>query len=137
MKPFLMIMLFFGSSVIYATQFTATKTPPKNINLPIKPERPIVRPPHTKPIIVAPNVVYEKNYYNTNVENSCEQYLKQIEKMNEQIISLKLEIDRLKKLEYKHLQDTLKEQHEKEVSEFDNRKNSVKSKNSIKIYSKP
>ena len=140
MKFILTLTVLISSLFVMAEPITATKTTPRYIN-PDRPEHPIVRPPLNRPIvrpaIVAPVVVYEDNYYTNNTANSCEQYITQIEEMNRDIVSLKVEIERLKEIEAKHLQKSLKTQHEKEMLEFDNRQNSVKSKNSINITNKP
>lgn len=125
-KLFSFIVL--ATVLLSAEPIMATKTIPA---LPIeKPERPIVKP------VVNTGVVHQDNYYNTNVENNCQQYIDQLNEKESEITALKQEIDRLKAIEAKHLQDTLKAKHDKEMSAFNNRKNSVKSKNSISITDK-
>jgi len=135
MKYLLLIFfLLFVSSTLFAN-VTMKKTISRP-SLPIeKPERPIVKLPLVKPVVNT-GVVYQDNYYNTNVENNCQQYMDQLNEKESEIAALKQEIDRLKAIEAKHLQDTLKAKHDKEMSAFDNRKNSVRSKNSISIIDK-
>lgn len=138
MKFFLILTVFFSSLFVFAAPITATKTTPKYTIPDDRPVHPIVRPPHRpilRPAVVAPVVVYEENYYTTNAENSCQQYVDQIADMKNKIASLNLEIQKLKLMQEVHLQDSLKLQHEQEMLKFDNRK-SIKTKNSIEIKSK-
>ena len=140
MKFFLILVVFFSSLYVSANPITATKTTPRYITPDDRPVHPIVRPPHrpiVKPAIIAPVVVYEDNYYTTNVENSCQQYINQISDLNKEIVDLKVEIERLKAIEAAQVQSNLREKHEKEMLEFESRKSSVKTKNSINITSKP
>lgn len=127
--------IILSTVLLFGEPITATKTLSRPA-LPIeKPERPIVRPPLVRPVVNT-GVVYQDNYYNTNVENNCQQYRDQLIEKDNEITALQKEIDRLKAIESKHLQDSLKAQHKKEMNDFDNRKSSVKSKNSISITDK-
>jgi len=134
MKLLLMVIVILNTFIMAAETVSAKKVISRP-TLPIeKPEHPIVRPPH-RPII-RPAVVYQDNYYTTNVMENCQQYIEQIEALNHEINELNREIDRLQALEDARLQKTLKAKHQKELEKFDNRKNSVKTKNSINIKSK-
>jgi RNase H-fold protein (predicted Holliday junction resolvase) len=60
-----------------------------------------------------------------------------INELNAYIDQLEKEIAELKEKEYARLRKALKEKHEKEVKAFDERKSSVKTKNSIIISDQP
>ena len=133
MKFFLMTLLLFGPLFLSA-EVVARKTIPKP-SLPIeKPERPIHRPVRpVVPVVVNPGVVYQDNYYNNNVVNSCQQYIDQLAQKDKKISELTTELARLQAIEDARLQKTLKEKHQQEMDAFDNRKSSVKTTNSIEI----
>jgi predicted RNase H-like nuclease (RuvC/YqgF family) len=105
-------------------------------SLPVeKPDHPIVRPPHV-PVVINPGIVYQDNYYNTNVVNNCQSYMDQIDELNAYIDQIEKELSEFKAKEYERLQKDLKDKHKKELQTFENRKSSIKSKNSIEIKSK-
>jgi predicted RNase H-like nuclease (RuvC/YqgF family) len=129
-----MILIIFYTPILFA-DVTMKKTISRP-SLPVeKPEHPIVRPPQV-PVGVNPGIVYQDNYYNTNVVNSCQSYIDQIDELNAYIDQIEQEISELKAKEYERLQKDLKAKHKKELQEFENRKSSIKSKNSIEIKSK-
>jgi len=99
------------------------------IHKPIKPSRPVV------PVVVNPGIVYQDNYYNTTVEDNCNKYIEVIDQQNQEIAALKKEVERLKREADERLQENLKEEHDKELKEFDNRR-SIKTKNSFSISDK-
>ena len=133
MRFFFMILITFYTSTLLA-DVTMKKTISRP-SLPVeKPEHPIVRPPHA-PVVVNPGIVYQDNYYNTNVVNSCQSYIEEIDELNAYIDQIEKEMAELKAKEYKRLQKDLKAKHKKELQEFENRKSSIKSKNSIEIKS--
>jgi len=106
--------------------------PPRPVH-PIEPERPIDRP------IVRPYVdtaFVDNRVINNNYE-SCEKYKELIDELNTYIDQLEKEIDELKEKEYARMRKDLKAKHEKEMKKFDERKSSVKSKNSIIISDQP
>lgn len=104
--------------------------------LPIeKPDRPVSVHPPVRPIVNT-GVVYQDNYYNTNVVNNCQRYMDDIDELNAYIDQIEKELAALKAKENARLQKTLKEKHQKELEKFDNRKSSIKSKNSIKVIEK-
>ena len=100
-----------------------------------KPDRPIIRPPHGIPVINT-GLVYQDNYYNNNNVNSCQSYIDQIAILNQKISTLQLEVDRLQAREDARLQKTLQEKNREELEAFDNRRSTVKTKNSIEITNK-
>jgi hypothetical protein len=129
-----MILIIFYTPTLFA-DVTMKKTISRP-SLPVeKPDHPIVRPPHV-PVVVNPGIVYQDNYYNTNVVNSCQSYIDQIDELNAYIDQIEKEIAELKAKEYERLQKDLKAKHKKELQEFENRKSSIKSKNTIEIKSK-
>jgi len=133
----LIAIFLLGNFTLLAAPITATKTISKP-SLPIeRPERPIHRPVRpVVPVTVNPGVIYQENYYNTNVVNSCQSYMDQIAALNGEITELKTEVARLQAIEDARLQKTLKAKHQKEMDAFDNRKSSVKTTNSIEIKTK-
>ena len=134
MRFFLLILITFYTSTLLA-DVTMKKTISRP-SLPIeKPDRPIVRPPHV-PVTVNPGIVYQDNYYTTNVVNSCQSYMDEIDELNAYIDQIEKELAELKQKEYARLQKDLKQKHQKEIEAFDNRKSTVKSRNSIEITDK-
>ena len=134
MRFFLLILITFYTSTLFA-DVTMKKTIPRP-SLPVeKPDRPIVRPPHV-PVAINPGIVYQDNYYTTNVVNSCQNYMDEIDELNAYIDQIEKELAALKQKEYARLQKDLKQKHQKEIEAFDNRKSTVKSKNSIEITDK-
>jgi len=136
MKPFFFIVtVFIGLSTFSFADITMHKRPiipPRPVH-PIEPERPIDRP------IVRPYVdtaFVDNRVINNNYE-SCEKYKELIDELNAYIDQLEKEIAELKEKEYARLRKELKAKHEEEVKKFDERKSSVKSKNSIIISDKP
>jgi cell division septum initiation protein DivIVA len=57
----------------------------------------------------------------------------QIDELNAYIDQIENELSKLKAKEYERLQKDLKDKHKKELQTFENRKSSIKSKNSIEI----
>ncbi len=126
-------MLLFSTFVM--ADVIARKIIPRP-TLPVeKPDRPVFVHPPVRPIVNT-GIVYQDNYYNTNVVNSCQKYMDDIDALNAYIDQIEKELAALKAKENARLQKTLKEKHQKELDAFDNRKSSVKSKNSIEIRSK-
>ena len=133
-RLFLMLLVIFYTSTLFA-DVTMKKTISRP-SLPIeKPERPIIHPPHAIPVVNT-GIVYQDNYYNDNMGNSCQSYIDQIATLNQKISTLQLEVDRLQAREDVRLRKTLQEKNKKELEAFDNRKSTIKSKNSIEIKSK-
>ena len=135
MRFFFMIFIAFYTSTLFVD--VTMKKMISRPSLPVeKPEHPIHRPVRpVVPVVVNPGVVYQDNYYNTNVVHSCQRYIDQIDELNAYIDQIEQEMAELKAKEYKRLQDDLKAKHKKELQEFENRKSSIKSKNSIEIKS--
>ena len=134
MRFFLIMLMTLSTSTLFA-DVTMHKSIPKPV-LPIeKPDRPIIRPPHGIPVINT-GIVYQDNYYNDNVGSSCQQYIDQIATLNQKISTLQREVDRLQAKEDARLQQTLQEKNRQELEAFDNRKSTLKTKNSIEITDK-
>ncbi len=136
MKRFFFIyMIILGLSIFSFADITMHKRPlipPRPVH-PIEPERPIERP------IVRPYVdtaFVDNRIINNNYE-SCEKYKDMIDELNAYIDQLEKEIAELKEKEYARLRKDLKAKHEKEVKKFEERKSSVKTKNSIIISDQP
>ena len=136
MRFFFMIFIAFYTSTLFA-DVTMKKTISRP-SLPVeKPEHPIHRPVRpVVPVVVNPGVVYQDNYYNTNVVHSCQRYIDQIDELNAYIDQIEQEMAELKEKEYKRLQEDLKAKHKKELEKFENRKSTVKTTNSIEIKEK-
>jgi hypothetical protein len=133
MNFFLLTVLFFTPYSLFA-EVRAKKT----IYEPMHPiERPPLRP--VVPITVNPGVVYQDNYYNYNynrIEVNCRQYADLLREKDRKIEKLTKEVLRLQSQADKRLQKELRAQHQKELQEFDNRKSTVKTTNSIEITDK-
>jgi len=137
MKLLIIAIFLLGQFDLFAEPIIATKTYPRFSDPVVLPEHPIHRPVRpVVPITINPGVVYQDNYYNHNVVNSCQSYMDQITKLNQEIADLKREVERLRAIEAAHLQKKLKAEHQKDMNAFENRKSSIKSKNSIKITDK-
>ncbi len=131
---FLIPFFVFASSTLFAN-VTMEKTIPRP-SLPIeKPDRPIVRPPHV-PVSINPGIVYQDNYYTNNIIESCGQYKKLIDELNDYIDGLEAQIAELKEKEYARQREKLKKQNAEELKQFENRRSPVKTKNQIKITPK-
>lgn len=117
-------------------EVTALPTPPPVI-IPPEPTHPIVRPP-VRPVrpVTRPIIVREDYNYYTNPVSSCDEYIRIIEQKDQEIESLKKEVESLKAKEHAKLQKNLKTDYEKELKKFDERKSGIKTKNSIEISDK-
>jgi len=117
-------------------EVTTGPTPPPVI-IPPEATLPIVRPP-VRPIrpINRPVLVRENYNYYTNVVSSCDEYIKIIEQKDQEISSLKKEIESLKAKEHAKLQKNLRTEYEQELKKFDERKSGIKTKNSIDVSDK-
>jgi len=134
MRFFLSLLFTLYASTLFAE--VAMKKTISRPSLPVeKPDHPVVRPPHV-PVVINPGIVYQDNYYNTNVVKNCQSYMDEIDELNAYIDQIEKELSELKAKEYARLQKDLKAKHKKELQEFENRKSSIKSKNSIEIKSK-
>ncbi len=100
----------------------ATPTPPK-------PVHPIVRPP-VKPIVPIVYPVINENYY-TEVQTSCDEYIRIIEEKDQEISRLKREIEGFKNKEHVKLQKKLQTEYKKELEKFDDRASRINTKNKI------
>ena len=135
MRFFLTLFFSLYASTLFA-DVTMKKTTSGPVILPIeKPTHPIARPPHALPIVNT-GVVYQDNYYNNNNVNTCQQYVDQVATLNQKISTLQREVDRLQAKEDARLQQTLQEKNRQELEKFDNRKSTLKTKNSIEITDK-
>ena len=123
----LTITVSFPGYIVYDQKPVKTKKP-HSIDKPTRPHRPV------SPIIVNP-IVYQDNYYNTTVADNCNKYIEIIDQQDQEIAALKKEVERLRSEVDERLQKTLKEEHDKEINEFDNRR-SIKTKNSFNISDK-
>jgi hypothetical protein len=94
------------------------------------PEDPIVRPPidQERPIIprpiVIPTLLYGEHYhtYVTTTECDCDEYIKVIKEKDKKIEAMLKENERLKAEAQIHIQKRLKEEYDKEMQKFEDRK---------------
>lgn len=120
--------------VLSVEAISAGSTPSRPVT---KPSPPLVKPVRPIRPIVNTGPVYQDNYYTTNVETSCEKYVGMLAQKDQEIVALKQEIERLKKQEQSKLQQRLKEDYDKELKKFDNRKSSIHTKNKAVISDRP
>ena len=95
------------------------------------PEQPIVRPPiyperpiRPKPII-RPALMYGRhyhNYYETVTDANCNEYIEMLKEKDEKIAALLEENARLKETAQTGLQKRLKEEYDKELKKFEERR---------------
>ena len=123
----LIITSSFPGYIVYDQEPIKSKKS-NSVNKPKRPHRPV------RPVIVNP-VVYQDNYYNTTIEDSCNKYIEIIDKKDKEIAALQKEVERLRSEADERLQKNLKKEHDKEIEEFDNRR-SIKIKNSFSISDK-
>lgn len=123
--------------VMTTTFAEVTALPPPPVIIPPEPEHPIVRPPE-RPIrpVAQPLFIREDYHYYTNIETACDEYIRIIEQKDQEIDSLKKEIESLKGKEFTKLQKSLKTEYEQELKKFDERKSGIKTKNKIEISDK-
>ena len=136
MKAFLFLFLLMGgmsiSSYADVTMHKRPIIPPRPVH-PIEPVRPVDRP------IVRPYVdtaFVDNRVINTTYE-SCDKYKDLIDELNAYIDSLEQQIAAFKEREFARMRKKLKEKNDKELKAFDERKSSIKTKNSITITDKP
>jgi len=136
MKNILIIFIFLSVSISADVVMKApVKTP--EVSLPIeKPIRPI-RPDNSVRPIVNTGIVYQDNYYNDNYVSNCQQYIDTLTRKDEEILALKLELEKLKNKEQKKLSKSLQQSYEAELEAFENRKSSIKTKSSVTITNEP
>lgn len=135
MDRILLSMLLLSVIVFSAEGIMAESRPAIPITkptLPItKPVRPIVRP------IVNTGLVYQDNYYTINTTNSCERYVEMLNQKDLEIAALKKELESLKSKEQRIQQKKLKNEYERELEKFDNRKSDSTTKSRAVISDKP
>ena len=136
MKAFLFLFLLLGGMNIsaYADVIMHKRPiiPPRPVH-PIEPERPVERP------VVRPYVdtaFVDNRVINNHYEN-CDKYKDLIDELNTYIDSLEQQIAAFKEREFARMRKKLKEKNDKELKAFDERKSSIKTKNSITITDKP
>ena len=100
------------------------------IHRPVRPIRPI-RP------IVNTGIVYQDNYYNENYTANCKEYIDILAQKDEEILALKIKLEKLQSKEQQKLSKTLKKSYEEELEAFENRKSSIKTKSSVTISDEP
>ncbi|WP_294953307.1 hypothetical protein [Sulfurovum sp.] len=136
MKAFLFLFLLLGgmniSSYADVTMHKRPIIPPRPVH-PIEPVRPVDRP------IVRPYVdtAFVDNRVINNTYESCDKYKDLIDELNAYIDSLEQQIAAFKEREFARMRKKLKEKNDKELKAFDERKSSIKTKNSITITDKP
>jgi len=135
MDRILLSMLLLSVIVFSAEGIMAESRPAIPITkptLPItKPVRPVVRP------IVNTGLVYQDNYYTINTTNSCERYVEMLNQKDLEIAALKKELESLKSKEQRIQQKKLKNEYERELEKFDNRKSDSTTKSRAVISDKP
>jgi len=134
MKYLLLLLMVMHVALFAKVEMKAAKKEKPDISLPIeKPIRPIrpVRP------IINTGIVYQDNYYNTNYTENCQRYVDELVKKDEEIRLLREEIEQLQSKEQAKMSQSLKVSYEAELKKFDERKSTVKTKNSVTIKNAP
>jgi len=134
MKYILLLLMVAHVTLFAKVEMKAAKKEKPDISLPIeKPIRPI-RPVHP---IINTGVVYQDNYYNTNYTENCQRYVDELVKKDEEIRLLREEIEKFQSKEQAKMSQSLKASYEAELKKFDERKSTVKTKNSVTIKNAP
>ena len=134
MKNILIIFILLSVSISADVVMKKAEKEKPEISLPI--EKPI-RPIHPIRPIVNTGIVYQDNYYNDNYTSNCQQYIDILAKKDEEILALRSELSKLQNKEQQKLSKSLKKSYEEELEAFKNRKNSIKTKNSVTISTEP
>ena len=130
------LIIFILLSVLISADVVMKKAEKEKpeISLPI--EKPI-RPIHPIRPIVNTGIVYQDNYYNDNYTSNCQQYIDILAKKDEEILALRSELSKLQNKEQQKLSKSLKKSYNEELEAFENRKNSINTKNSVTISTEP
>jgi len=134
MKYLLLLLMVLHVTLFAKVEMKAAEKEKPDISLPIeKPIRPIrpVRP------IINTGVVYQDNYYNTNYTENCQRYVEMLIEKDEEIRQLHEELEKLQSKEQAKMSQSLKASYEAELKKFDERKSTVKTKNSVTIKNAP
>ena len=134
MKYILLLLMVMHVTLFAKVEMKAAKKEKPDISLPIeKPIRPIrpVRP------IINTGIVYQDNYYNTNYTENCQRYVEMLIEKDEEIRQLHEELEKLQSKEQAKMSQSLKASYEAELKKFDERKSTVKTKNSVTIKNAP
>ena len=134
MKNILIIFILLSVSISADVVMKKAEKEKPEISLPI--EKPI-RPIHPIRPIVNTGIVYQDNYYNDNYTSTCQQYIDILAKKDEEILALRSELSKLQNKEQQKLSKSLKKSYNEELEAFENRKNSIKTKNSVTISTEP
>jgi len=134
MKNILIIFILLSVSISADVVMKKAEKEKPEISLPI--EKPI-RPIHPIRPIVNTGIVYQDNYYNDNYTSNCQQYIDILAKKDEEILALRSELSKLQNKEQQKLSKSLKKSYNEELEAFENRKNSIKTKNSVTISTEP
>ena len=134
MKNILIIFILLSVSISADVVMKKAEKEKPEISLPI--EKPI-RPIHPIRPIVNTGIVYQDNYYNDNYTSNCQQYIDILAKKDEEILALRSELSKLQNKEQQKLSKSLKKSYNKELEAFENRKNTIKTKNSVTISTEP
>ena len=134
MKYILLFLMVVHVTLFAKVEMKAAKKEKPDISLPI--EKPI-RPIHPVRPIINTGIVYQDNYYNTNYTENCQRYVDMLIEKDEEIRKLHEELEKLQSKEQAKMSQSLKASYEAELKKFDERKSTVKTKNSVTIKNAP
>ena len=117
------IILLIGTSAGLSTEVISTDDKPK-----IRPEISTTAKTTGKPIgkLKKPReraIIYH-HYYTTVIEQNCDQYINIINEKNKEIEALSREINSLKEKKYEIMRQQIKEEYDKEMKKFEERRKS-------------
>ena len=110
------LILFTGTHTILRAEVIDTNLEPKILPNLIKAKK-ITKKPRKRPVIY-------HHYYTTTIERNCDSYINIINKKNKEIEALSKEIKHLRENKYEIMRQQLKEEYDKELKKFEERRKS-------------
>ena len=134
MKYLLLVLMVAHVTLFADVEMKAEKKEEPDISLPIEKPIRLIRPVHP---IINTGIVYQDNHYNTNYTDNCQRYVEMLTEKDEEIRQLHEEIEKLQSKEQVKMSQSLKSSCDAELKKFDERKSTVKIKNSVTIKNTP
>lgn len=114
------IILLSATNAGFSTEVTSTDLKPK-IRPEISTTKEITRKPIKKP---RKRPMIHHHYYTTTIVQNCDSYINVINEKNKEIEALTREINNLKEKKYEIMRQQFKEEYEKEMKKFEERRKS-------------